>query len=375
VNLFIIFMTGLTTGGLSCIAMQGGLLASVIANQKEQELADIESDENLPQLKISRQERRRQKYLDTLKKNKFTLKSFDQLDWLPVAMFLGAKLISHTILGFLLGALGSVMTLSLGARLGFQIFTAAFMFGTAMNLMDVHPIFRHLAIKPPKFLQKMIRNTSKSQALYAPAILGLMTVFIPCGVTQAMEVLAINGGNPIYGAMIMFAFVLGTSPLFAVLGVATAKMSEGWHQKFTKIAAYSLVAMAIYSVNGVLLVVDFPITLNRIVRPVTWFFSDERFAEASLATVANGVQQVAIGVENRGYNPSYVQVQSGVPVELTLTSNGTYSCALAFVFREFGISTFLDATDQKTFTFTPTKPGKYTYSCSMGMYSGVMEVI
>lgn len=33
-NLFVIFLTGLTTGGLSCLAMQGGLLASVIANQK-----------------------------------------------------------------------------------------------------------------------------------------------------------------------------------------------------------------------------------------------------------------------------------------------------------------------------------------------------
>lgn len=36
-NLLLIFLTGLTTGGLSCLAMQGGLLASVIANQKEEE--------------------------------------------------------------------------------------------------------------------------------------------------------------------------------------------------------------------------------------------------------------------------------------------------------------------------------------------------
>ena len=37
-NLWIIFLTGLTTGGLACLAVQGGLLTSVIANQKEQEL-------------------------------------------------------------------------------------------------------------------------------------------------------------------------------------------------------------------------------------------------------------------------------------------------------------------------------------------------
>lgn len=43
-NLFVIFLTGLTTGGISCIAMQGGLLTSVIANQKEQEHDELVSD-------------------------------------------------------------------------------------------------------------------------------------------------------------------------------------------------------------------------------------------------------------------------------------------------------------------------------------------
>jgi len=43
-NLFLIFITGLTTGGIACAAMQGGLLASVIANQKDQEHEAIVND-------------------------------------------------------------------------------------------------------------------------------------------------------------------------------------------------------------------------------------------------------------------------------------------------------------------------------------------
>ncbi|MBU1967367.1 sulfite exporter TauE/SafE family protein, partial [Patescibacteria group bacterium] len=163
-NLFIIFLTGLTTGGLACLAMQGGLLASVIANQKEQEHGEMGDD-----------------------KDKRKARKFDQLDWMPAGMFLVTKLVAHTLLGFLLGLLGSAVTLSLSMRLGFQVFTAIFIFATAMNLLNVHPIFRYLAFQPPKFLQRMIRNTSKSRALFAPAVLGLVTVFIPCGVTQAME--------------------------------------------------------------------------------------------------------------------------------------------------------------------------------------------
>jgi len=368
-NLLVIFLTGLTTGGLSCLAMQGGLLASMIANQKEQEHDELTDNKTLTKAK------KKESYLKTLQKKNFSLTSFDQLDWLPVLMFLLAKLVSHTILGFLLGLLGSTITLSLGVRLSFQVFTAVFMFATAMNLLDVHPVFRRLAFQPPKFLQRLIKGTTKSEAIFAPAILGLMTIFIPCGVTQAMEVLAINSGSPLTGAAIMFSFVLGTSPLFAILGVATAKLSEGWYQKFSKVAATVLIGMAVYSVNGVLLVVDSPLTINNMVRPITYFFSNERFEKTNSVGVKDGVQQVKINVLSNGYQPRYIQVKSGVPVEMTLESNNVYSCALAFVFKEFGINTFLESTDTKSFVFTPTKKGRYTFSCSMGMYTGIMEVI
>ena len=122
-DLLIIFLTGLTTCGLSCLAMQGGLLASVIANQKDQELAESAADKEIKKARL------REKYLKTIKNSQWLTVTLDELDILPVLMFLGAKLVSHTILGFLLGTLGSVITLSLGVRIAFQIFTALFMFG------------------------------------------------------------------------------------------------------------------------------------------------------------------------------------------------------------------------------------------------------
>lgn len=347
-DLVFIFITGLTTGGLTCLAMQGGLLAGVIANQKEQE------------------------YEVSGKKN---FSSFDQLDWLPVVMFLSTKLIAHTVLGFFLGLIGSALTLSLGVRLAFQIFTALFMFATAMNLLNVHPIFRYVVFQPPRFFQRFVRRSTKSKALFAPAVLGFMTIFIPCGVTQAMEVLAINSGNPVYGALIMFSFVLGTTPLFALLGIATAKLSETWYQGFMRFAAVALIAMSWYSINGVLVVLDSPFSMQNTVNRVQATLSQRQVDNATLPTSEGGVQEVTIGVFNSGYSPNYFKVQKDVPVQLTLQSNETYSCAVAFVFREFGINTFLDPTATETFAFTPTKPGKYMFTCSMGMYTGVMEVI
>mgnify|MGYP006422000029 CR=1 FL=1 len=70
-----------------------------------------------------------------------------------------------------------------------------------------------------------------------------------------------------------------------------------------------------------------------------------------------------------------INCKKGVPVNLTLNSNDVYSCALSFVFREFGIRASLKSTDSQSFVFTPNKAGRYTFSCSMGMYTGVLEVI
>lgn len=369
-NLWLIFLTGLTTGGLSCLAVQGGLLAGVIANQKKQELEGEFDD------KINQKQRRKQQYMAKVNGGSKSMIEFDSLDWMPVGMFLVAKLISHVILGFLLGSLGSVLELSVGVRLAFQVFTALFMAASAANLLNLHPIFRFLAFTPPKFLQRMIRNSSKSKALFAPFILGLMTIFIPCGVTQAMEVLVINNGDPVQGALIMFAFVLGTMPLFSIIGVATAKFSENWHQKFTKIAAYTLIAMALYSVNGVLQATDAPLSVQKAVLMYQKLKSYEAGGRVSQAAIVeNGIQKITVNVNQKGYSPNYFTVKAGSPVELTVTTKGVYTCASAFTFRAFNIAANLKSTDSKTFTINPTKKGQYTFACSMGMYTGVMEVI
>lgn len=331
-NLGLIFLTGLTTGGLSCLAVQGGLLAGAIANGKKTERPN---------------------------------KTFDYLDWLPVAIFLLAKLVSYTVLGWLLGSLGSVMSLSLEVRVIFQVLTAIFMLATAANLLEIHPIFRYLTFQPPKFLQKLIRSSSKSQAIFGPGILGIMTVFIPCGITQAMEVLAISSAKPLSGALIMFSFVLGTMPLFSLIGIATARLSEVWRKKFTVVTAVVLAVMAIYTLNAALIIVGSPLAIK----------SSIKSTQLAETTITNGVQLVTINIGSRGYSPNFVQVKVNIPVSLTLASNNARSCAVAFVFNEFGIRTVLGANDKQVFNFTPTKKGKFAFSCSMGMYRGIMEVI
>src|SRR5438445_411984 len=81
---------------------------------------------------------------------------------LPIISFLIAKLAAYTALGFLLGLLGSAFQLSLTARTILQFAVVVFMLGTALNILEVHPIFRYFIIQPPKFLTRMVRKQSKS---------------------------------------------------------------------------------------------------------------------------------------------------------------------------------------------------------------------
>jgi plastocyanin len=235
-----------------------------------------------------------------------------------------------------------------------------------------------VVLQPPKFVQRWVRGSSKVSAFFGPALLGFMTIFIPCGVTQAMEVVAISSGSPILGALTMFAFVLGTSPLFALIGIVTAKLSEAWTSRFLQFAAVILMFMSLYGINGVLTVLDAPITGQKIAaaisalgQPPQWYGGS---SDVSTQEV-DGLQKMTITINSSGYSPSKFTVKVGVPVELTLESKGAYTCASSFTFKQFNIFEQLGPTDKKVVTFTPTEKGEFTYTCSMGMYSGVMKVI
>jgi uncharacterized protein len=358
-NYFLIFLTGLTSGGVACAAMQGGLLASVIASCKKREL-----ESNSPNTKPN---------------------SFDLGDYGPVSAFLATKWLSHIILGLFLGLLGSVFTLSLPLKLLFQGFAAFFMLVTAANLLDLHPVFRYFTITPPKFAYKWIKTLSSRgdqvtlNLLFAPALLGILTIFIPCGVTQAMAIVAINTGSPIQGALIMGSFVAGTIPIFLLIGLATTKFSELWRTYFLRFAAILLIGMGLYSLNGIVTVVTPAFSAsnlgNTLIQFLPPYIETQVGSPASESTQDSKEQLLTIKVGNNGYSPNRLTAKVGVPVVLTLKTGTVYSCAASFTFRAFGISTYLQPNSEQVFRFTPTKKGTYTFSCSMGMYSGTLEII
>lgn len=343
-NLVTIFLTGLFAGALTCLAVQGGLLATSIAQREEEKLED---------------------------KTKKTGNA------LPILSFLIAKLGVYTILGFLLGWFGSLFQLSLTANVVLQLVVGVFMLGTALNLLNVHPIFRYFIIQPPRFLTRMVRNQSKSGDYFGPAILGAFTVFIPCGTTQAMMALAIASGNPLSGAAILFAFVLGTSPLFFILGYLATRLGDAMHQRFMKFAAYAIILLAVFNINNSLALAGNTLTLESIWTNVycTVSFCDRDFGPTT-AQAAAPVTDTTISIERDGYNPNNLTVKAGSQVTLKLINNGGGGCTQAFTIPNLRIQKVVPLGNSDTITFTaPSEPGPLAFMCSMGMFRGVINVI
>lgn len=333
VNIMTIFLTGLITGGLTCLAVQGGLLAATIAQREEENLKE---------------------------------KTKQSGNALPILAFLTTKLAAYTVLGFLLGLFGSLFQLSLTAQIIMQVVVAVFMIGTALNILNVHPIFRYFVIQPPKRLTRLVRNQSKSKSLFAPSILGAFTVFIPCGTTQAMMALAIASARPFLGATILFAFILGTSPLFFTLGYFATRLGESLHQKFMKVAAVSLILLAIFNLNNVLALTG-----------SSWnLFSVFASSSAQNKTPENPSDNVTITINRNGYTPNAVSVKAGEKVTFKIKNEGAYSCASAFTIPYFNYQKVVQvgATEEIALKM-PDKPTQIPFMCSMGMYRGVIEVL
>ena len=337
-DLLIIFLTGLTVGGLTCLAVQGGLLASVIAAKEAEEIKKGVNRRNLI---------------------------------FPTFAFMSAKLAVYTVLGFILGAFGGALNISPNVQIIMQFIAGLYMILIALNLFNVHPIFRYVVLQPPKFLTRIVRNQSKSKDLFAPAFLGVMTIFIPCGTTLAMEALAISSANAFLGAAIMFTFILGTMPLFFGVGYITTILGDNFRGKFVKIAGLAVLYLGITSANGALVAGGSLVILPSI----SIDLNGNRNQTQNIQPDIPITQNPEINIQSNGYFPNVIRVKKGEVVNLTLKSTNVYSCALAFRIPSLNIVKNLQANDTQLVSFVPNQVGRIQFNCSMGMYRGIIEVI
>ncbi|ORO79703.1 heavy metal translocating P-type ATPase [Streptococcus oralis] len=92
------------------------------------------------------------------------------------------------------------------------------------------------------------------------------------------------------------------------------------------------------------------------------------------ASLENGVQKIRITAD-KGYHPAHIQLQKGIPAEITFHRVTPSNCYKEVLFEEEGILEPIAQDEEKIIRFTPQDLGEHEFSCGMKMQKGSYTVV
>lgn len=282
----------------------------------------------------------------------------------PAFLYNLGRVISYTIVGFIVGALGSAITFSNTAQGGLKLVAGVFMVIMGINMLGIFPWLRRLNPRMPKiFANKINAEKVKSRSSF---IVGMLNGLMPCGPLQAMQIYALSTGSPIAGALSMFLFSLGTVPLMFGLGVLSTVLSKKFTKKVMTVGAVFVVVLGLSMFSQGWSLAGF------INLPFISGTSNNEGSESSVI-VKDGVQVINSTLSPGSY-PS-ITVQAGMPVKWVIDApkGSINGCNYKLYINEYGIEHQFKS-GENIIEFTPTKSGTFNYSCWMGMIRGTIAV-
>ncbi|HLD31831.1 MAG TPA: sulfite exporter TauE/SafE family protein [Patescibacteria group bacterium] len=299
----------------------------------------------------------------------------------PLLLFNLGRIISYSLLGAGLGIIGDKLSVSLKFGPIFVIVVSLAMTILALQMYGLR-WFKKIHLSFPQSFIRFISNESNFKGRFLPLILGALTFFLPCGFTLTAQGLALISGGATQGGLIMFLFVLGTTPSLLLIGWSGIKLTNQpyWSKKFTKIASILILFFAFYNINAQLNVLGLP-SLSDISSPTDKSLIDsgqgqEKINKTNLPPIINEKQVIKMTASSAGYTPNYFQVRAGFPVRWEIKDTGTSGCTNAIISKGLFTGEILLTPGQTSVReFTPSKPGRYKFSCWMGMISGIIEVV
>jgi len=160
----------------------------------------------------------------------------------PSILYNAGRVISYTIIGGIVGGIGSVIDLAPGSRGIVSIVAGAFMVLMGLNMLNLFPALRKVIPRTPKiFGNKVYNKIGRS----GPLVIGLLNGLMPCGALQSMQIYALGTGSLVSGALSMLFFCVGTVPLMFGFGTVSSALSESFASKMMKIGAIVVMIMGL----------------------------------------------------------------------------------------------------------------------------------
>ena len=158
----------------------------------------------------------------------------------------------------------------------------------------------------------------------------------------------------------MFAFILGTTPLFFTVSYFATRLGATLEKYFTRLVAVTLIILGLVQVDTGLNLAGSPVSLSR--------------AANSLVSLIKPVPLSSqtgfeINVTEYGYSPQTLHLPANQPVTIEWVTDNTRSCARSVVVPGMNYQQILPTTGRVKFDIPAQEKGTVVlYTCSMGMY-------
>ncbi len=160
------------------------------------------------------------------------------------------RLLTYTALGALAGLVGAGLD-RLGAFVGFQhaalYITGILLILWGLGMLAQQSGYLSIQTRLPAGFQRIVFLAYKKlreQPNHRRALwLGLLTTALPCGWLYAFVVSAASTGDPVRGALVMYAFWAGTVPALLALGLGIRRLSLALGTWVPRLSAIALIAI------------------------------------------------------------------------------------------------------------------------------------
>lgn len=348
-----LFVIGLLTS-VHCIAMCGGINISQCVNKGKPQ------DNARQPAKDGAEETVKQAQTESKApaKSKINVKTFRSS-----FLYNLGRVISYTVIGFIVGALGMVLTFSDVGRGVVAIIAGIFMIIMGLNMLGAFPFLRKLTPRMPKFFAKFVDKQKEKNN--SPLIVGLLNGLMPCGPLQTMQIYALSTGSPWLGALSMFLFSLGTVPLMFAVGALSSILTKKFTKRIMAVSAALVIVMGMFMFNN-------GTALSGL--PMPEFLGGTGTVVESVIDYDNNIQTVSFDLKSNSYTA--IKIKNGIPVVwiIKAESSNINSCNNEIKVTKLGITKKLEVGDN-IIEFTPDKTGTIPYSCWMGMIKSKIIII
>lgn len=324
----LVFVIGMVASVSSCIAVTGGLLVAVAAKYNEASTA-----------------------LTPVQRMK------------PHIYFNAGRILSYTLLGGAIGALGSALTLSPEINGVLTLVASAVMILLGLQMLRLLPALTRFLPTMPKSFGHFIHDLAERDANGGAFVLGAATFFLPCGFTQALQLYVLAKGSFAIGALTMLAFSLGTLPALLSLSAMSSFASGDFQRHFLKFAGAAVIVLGIANIQYGLVLTGSAMNVASVKLDKTAV----AMSPSSSITSTQDTQIVAMRIDGFSYIPNRFTVKQGVPVEWRIDASAAAGCGRFLLAPGLGIRKLLSDRNTTMISFVPQQAGEFAFNCSMGM--------